>query len=509
MSEALTARAAARTGDVPAALAPGWWARGLNLAERCALAGPPVPAPAAGQRAARRLVRWKESYNLAESGQFDRRLAAAGLTEAELLALLAEDAASLAARAAEPPAWARFTEDVFAGVANDRAVPDLPDSDDAQTWLAGFRVIVAPFVTAAVPRFVAAASERSLGDLVDIGALRRGLAEQINQGLAALAARTLVLELNVLRVTGHLAGATPTDRYWEFVRHFASPAGLAALLEEYPVLARLLAQRAELTVEALLELLDRLAADRDASVAELFGGVDPGPLVKANGVEAQAQARWRALFDGYLAAMLHRGRFSAWVQSAQSAISTFAPLALFWFGIWLVLSGRMPRGATLAANSIAMSVLGPLQKFAGTSQMFAALRAQIERIYDVLDAPEEPSGTVRLSGDAPAGVVLWGPTFRYHAEAPPVLRDITLTLPPGGKLGIVGRTGSGKSTLALLMLGLLRTEHGLVAHDGVPLERLDLAAMRQDCGAVLQDLTLFDPGQGADPNEPPESEPMG
>jgi ATP-binding cassette subfamily B protein len=136
-------------------------------------------------------------------------------------------------------------------------------------------------------------------------------------------------------------------------------------------------------------------------------------------------------------------------------------------------------------------VLAPLQAFVGAIQMFSVLRAQVERIYDVLDAPAEESGPVVLPPRAPAWVETSGLTFRYEQSGPPVLADITLSLTPGTKLGIVGRTGSGKSTLALLLLGLLKATGGSISHNGVPIGLLDLPELRRGCGVVLQQLTLF------------------
>jgi ATP-binding cassette subfamily B protein len=213
--------------------------------------------------------------------------------------------------------------------------------------------------------------------------------------------------------------------------------------------------------------------------------------VKANGIERHSMARWQDLFDTYRDAMLRRGRASSWVEAAQGGLSTLAPLALLWFGLTLVLAGQLSLGTMLAANSLAMSVLSPLQAFVGAIQMFSVLRAQVERIYDVIDASPERTGVVVLPPTALARVETSGLTFRYEQTGPPVLVDISFSLSPGGKLGIVGRTGSGKSTLALLLLGLLRPTSGSVSHSGVPIELLDLPELRRGCGVVLQQLTLF------------------
>jgi Domain of unknown function (DUF4135) len=164
-------------------------------------------------------------------------------------------------------------------------------------------VITAPFTELACERFVAAAATEGLDEAVDLAALRSGLAHSPARRLVSLASRTLVLELNVLRVTGKLTGATPQQRFWSFVRHLSRRAGLTALLEEYPVLARLLAQATVQAAEFWLELLRRFAANRARIVADVLGGVDPGRLVELAGERGDAHRRGRSV------AVL---RFEAW-----------------------------------------------------------------------------------------------------------------------------------------------------------------------------------------------------
>ncbi|MFC1419047.1 peptidase domain-containing ABC transporter [Streptacidiphilus cavernicola] len=232
----------------------------------------------------------------------------------------------------------------------------------------------------------------------------------------------------------------------------------------------------------------RARSEEQSYLVEALEAIVP---LKANGVEARAAQRWETLFTAYQGTVRLRGRTAARIGAARQALSTLAPLALLWVGAWMVLTHRMSLGTMLAANAVALSVLAPLETFASSGQVYQVVRAQVERVFDVVDSAEEPSGAVRLADDTPSRITLHGVGFRYQENQRPVLRGLELDLPPGAKLGVVGRTGSGKSTLGLLILGLLRADEGEIRYDGVPVADLDIWELRARCGAVLQELTLF------------------
>ncbi|WP_162641790.1 type 2 lanthipeptide synthetase LanM family protein [Streptosporangium sp. 'caverna'] len=276
--------------DTPAGLPPHWWAAGLTLAERLRLSGQPA-RPAEDERlerARRRLERWRGSPGLGKDGHFARLLDERGLDVDRLLALLAEDPGDLADRAApttDRPAWAETVEAVLRAMPAESAIhpEEIPPPDEESAWQVGFLKIVSPFLRVAVGRFVVAAVRADgLDDLVDVHQLSHQLATQLGQQLTTLAGRTLVLELNVLRVTDRLRGETARERFWSFVEHFSTRDALVGLMSEYVVLARLLAQACDQAVEAYHELLVRLAEDRAEIVTSVLGGEDPGRLVEVH-----------------------------------------------------------------------------------------------------------------------------------------------------------------------------------------------------------------------------------
>ncbi|MGS2640714.1 ABC transporter transmembrane domain-containing protein [Streptosporangium sp. LJ11] len=311
--------------------------------------------------------------------------------------------------------------------------------------------------------------QRSKGDLL----MRLG---SVSAGRETVTQHALTLCLDTMMLAGYVTALALISPWYTLIVAVLAVMQIGLMLSSYRRV-RVLSQH-ELTARA----------EEQNYLVEALQAMLP---VKANGVEEQARRRWRELFDSYQAAMLRRGRASSWFEGGQAALSLLAPLALLWCGVWLVLDGRMSLGSMLAANALAMSVLAPLMGFVGIVQLLSMLRGQIERVYDVLDSAPEAGGDQVLPGGRPVSVQARNVTFRYAPESPPVLRDVSFDVPAGTKLGVVGRTGSGKSTLALLVLGLLRAETGLIRHDGLAVGELDLAELRQGCGAVLQELSLF------------------
>ncbi|GAA4071924.1 type 2 lanthipeptide synthetase LanM family protein [Nonomuraea soli] len=251
-----------KRGQARAELPGAWWTSGTSLAER--IARPEDCATSESESAITRwrLDQWQERHELRQSGQFERRLAATGLTLDRLRDLLEEEPDALESRLARPT-WA------------DQVAVALADADRSDD-IEGLAVTLTPFARPALRRIRDELAGLTPG--CDVDALLACWSERLHGALRDLAARTLVLELNVLRVSGRLLGDTPQERYADFVRRFRRPEALAALCGEYTVLARLLVQESEQFATGQVEMVRRFAADRDSIVESLLAGVDPGPL---------------------------------------------------------------------------------------------------------------------------------------------------------------------------------------------------------------------------------------
>ena len=231
--------------------------------------------------------------------------------------------------------------------------------------------------------------------------------------------------------------------------------------------------------------------DEQSCLVELMKGI---AYIKASAGEQRAYDRWAELFRRQLGVSVERGYLTAKVEFALGFARTASPLVLLWYGAYLVTGGSMPLGTMLALTTLSASFLTPVTSLVQSTQQLQLLDAYVERLADVLDAERErrPDGSQRARTARLAGRIdVRGLSYRFSADGPMIVDDVSFSVPPGQKLGIVGPTGSGKSTILMLLLGLYQPIAGEVLYDGIPLSELDPRDVRRWCGVVLQDSAAF------------------
>ncbi|MET9800567.1 NHLP bacteriocin export ABC transporter permease/ATPase subunit [Streptomyces sp. NPDC006368] len=148
--------------------------------------------------------------------------------------------------------------------------------------------------------------------------------------------------------------------------------------------------------------------------------------------------------------------------------------------------GSMSAGAFLTFSTSVTMLLTSVTQLTGALVSAAAALPLFEQIKPVLDEAPEVRGSTAQPGVLSGAVEARGLSFRYADDAPLVLDDVSLAIRPGEFVAIVGPSGCGKSTLLRLLIGFDRPASGSVLYDGQDLAALDQAAVRRQCGVVLQ-----------------------
>ncbi len=269
-----------------------------------------------------------------------------------------------------------------------------------------------------------------------------------------------------------------------------SPAGAALAVGllcagiAVPWIAALLAQRAD----------SRLAAARGELTARAGDLVAGAPELVAFGADAAALAS----FDGADDQLTRLTRRSAVVSAVSAGLSTLTLGATVW-GMLLLSVAAQSRGH-LSRVALAAVVLTGLAAFEATgplsaaAQQLAAARASARRIFEVIDLPDPvtepaeplpvPTGRVHLQ--------VRNARLRYTPDGPLALDGVSLDLPAGRHVALVGRSGAGKSTLVIALTRMRDLDGGDITLNGISVSRFASDDVRRVIGGCLADPYLFD-----------------
>jgi ATP-binding cassette subfamily B protein len=201
---------------------------------------------------------------------------------------------------------------------------------------------------------------------------------------------------------------------------------------------------------------------------------------------------------------LESDRYRVANRDAIALSSAFVPLIrmliMGGFIAILISGGHMALNGTLAVGVysvlifITQRLLWPLTELGDTLDLYQRSMASTERALDLLDTDALlPDGETPLDAQKVDGEIsLEDVCFEYQGgDDQIVIRDLSLKMPPGETIGIVGATGAGKSTLVKLLLRFYDVGEGCIRLDGQDLRKLRIRDLRRAIGFVSQDVYLF------------------
>ena len=247
-----------------------------------------------------------------------------------------------------------------------------------------------------------------------------------------------------------------------------------------PIIRRQLRQQAEANSRVQSHLVESLS------------GME---TLKGQNMELQSQWRWQDLYTSQIQSGFRNVVTSTAAGSISQFLEQLSGLLVLWVGATLVLSGDMTLGQLIAFRILAGYVTNPLLRLANLWQNFQETSLSLERLSDIVDHPEELELVGEQKPPMPpiTGHVQYkSVSFGFVPNRPDQLTNVSLDVPAGSFVGIVGSSGSGKSTLLKLLTRLYETNHGIIRIDGHDISKVDLYSLRSQIGVVPQDSLLFD-----------------
>lgn len=169
----------------------------------------------------------------------------------------------------------------------------------------------------------------------------------------------------------------------------------------------------------------------------------------------------------------------------------FSIVFILWYGGYQVHIGALEIGKIMAFITYIMQILSAIMMSGMILMMFTRSQVSLNRIKEVFDV--KPSIAEPINSQIPENIAIQydDVSFFHHEGSSPVLSHISLIIPPGERLGIIGPTGSGKSTLVQLLPRLYDISSGNLLIGKVPINAISLKWLHQHIGFVEQDPTIL------------------
>ncbi|ENA8180557.1 salmochelin/enterobactin export ABC transporter IroC [Salmonella enterica] len=214
-------------------------------------------------------------------------------------------------------------------------------------------------------------------------------------------------------------------------------------------------------------------------------------VVQSHGQQKQEAARLRALSDNFRATRVRAQKYLAVYFPFLTFCTEAAYAAVLLIGATRVAGGEMTPGILAAFFLLLGQFYGPVQQLSGIVDSWQQATASGKHINALLATEEteniEPSSITPTTG----ALRLEALTFRYPEETQPALDNLSLTIPPGTVVAVVGRSGAGKSTLIKLLAGLYSPTRGKIRIGERLINAASLRDYRRQTGLVTQDVALF------------------
>ncbi|HYD64920.1 peptidase domain-containing ABC transporter [Azospirillum sp.] len=237
-----------------------------------------------------------------------------------------------------------------------------------------------------------------------------------------------------------------------------------------------------------LKALYDAEASRQAMLVESIQGMR---TVKSSAIEPVQRRKWDQRTARAVDLHLNVGQISNVAQSITQVLERLMLVAVVTLGAQMVFNQGLSVGALIAFQMLAGRVVGPLVQIVGLVQEYQETALSVRMLAEVMGRPPERRTSGGLAPQLKGGIAFDRVTFRYGTNPTPALDSVSIDIPAGSVVGIVGKSGSGKTTLTRLIQGFHPVQQGVIRYDGIDIREIDLAHLRRSLGVVLQENFLF------------------
>jgi len=223
----------------------------------------------------------------------------------------------------------------------------------------------------------------------------------------------------------------------------------------------------------------------------MYEGLTGLKIVKALAAEHRFGRKTKKLIMQTNLLSFRRTIFQSEANLVIGVVQALCSIAILSYGGYLVLTGAITAGQLAAFILILRQLSTPVTTLNGANQKIQASAVAIDRLFEILNYPEEADAEKGLEIEDVRGHIRIEHVHFSYIAGIEVLHDVNLDVQPGTTIALVGRSGAGKTTIANLLMRFYQPDSGCVSVDGHDLRDLKIESLRSQFGVILQDDSLF------------------
>ncbi len=243
-------------------------------------------------------------------------------------------------------------------------------------------------------------------------------------------------------------------------------------------------------LNALVSEYFKDTAQKNAVAVEVLSNME---TIKAHVGESWAAAKWETAVASYLRHSKAMRWWTALGSNMITALQSLTTIALLIAGVYLISAGQLSNGALFASIMLSGRALTPIAQIAGLITKYHHAKTAFNSLRHLVDAAQDrPEGAnfLQTSGRINS-IILDKVSLQYRKDGPFALKNLTLEINAGERIGIIGGIGSGKSSLLRILTALRQPTSGNMSVDGVPMQQIDPVMFRGKLGTAFREEGFF------------------
>lgn len=232
------------------------------------------------------------------------------------------------------------------------------------------------------------------------------------------------------------------------------------------------------------------SAKKSSILVETLNNIE---TIKTLSTSSHAQYKWEESSGEIATKSLKSRLISASIPTITQLLIQLNTVIVVVYGVYLIQDFELSMGGLIAIIILTSRILAPMGQVAALMTNYEDTKTSYDTLNEIISKPcERPNGKKFVQTPPFSGHIEFvDVTFTYPSNDVASLKNISFTINPGEKVGIIGRIGSGKSTVEKLILGLYEPDSGQILVDGIDIKQIDPADLRKNIAYVSQDVTLF------------------